>query len=128
MFEELLCRQIARLPPIEDYLGDIRRQIAEADEPHEIGALPLPLGKCSKRDAFAIGECRVEPARPEQQRDNRGSGFAANGSVPSIPILKSFLAWRGEAVTARTESQFRHFMHALACSRQRTGGPTNVPR
>jgi hypothetical protein len=43
--------QIARLPPIEDCLGDIRRQIAEADEPHEIGALPLPLGKCSKRDA-----------------------------------------------------------------------------
>ena len=52
--------------------------------------LPLPLGKCGKRDAFAIGECRVEPARPEQQRDNRGSGFAANGSVPSIPILISF--------------------------------------
>ena len=51
---------------------------------------PFPLGKCGKRDAFAIGECRVEPARPEQQRDNRGSGFAANGSVPSIPILKSF--------------------------------------
>ena len=86
VLEELLCRQIARLPPIEDRLGDIRRQIAEADEPHEIGALPLPLGKCSKPDAFAIGECRVEPARPEQQRDNRGSGFAANGSVPSIPF------------------------------------------
>src|ERR1700693_4852228 len=29
---------IARLPPIEDRLGDIRRQIAEADEPHETGA------------------------------------------------------------------------------------------
>src|SRR3984893_10730388 len=38
VLEELLCRQIARLPPIEDRLGDIRRQIAEADEPHEIGA------------------------------------------------------------------------------------------
>src|ERR1700720_3879828 len=36
--EELLCRQTARLPPIEDRLGDIRRQIAEADEPHETGA------------------------------------------------------------------------------------------
>jgi hypothetical protein len=93
----------------------------------KLGALPLPLGKCSKRDAFAIGECRVEPARPEQQRDNGGSGFAANGSVPSIPIL-IFLAWRGAAVTARTESQFHHFRHALACSRQRTGAPTNVPR
>ena len=49
--------------------------------------LPIPLGKSGKRDAFAIGECRVEPARPEQQRDNRESGFAANGAVPSIPIL-----------------------------------------
>ena len=56
----------------------------------KLGALPLPLGKCSKRDAFAVVECRVEPARPEQQRDNGGSSFAANGSVPSIPILKSF--------------------------------------
>ena len=120
--------QIARLPPIEDCLGDIRRQIAEADEPHENRSATPSAGKCSKRDAFAIGECRVEPAHSEQQRDNGGSGFAANGSVPSIPILKSFLAWRGAAVTARTESRFRHFMHALACSRQRTGGPTNVPR
>ena len=36
MLEELLCRQIARLPPIVDRLGDIRREIAEADEPREI--------------------------------------------------------------------------------------------
>ena len=92
--------QIARLPPIEDCLGDIRRQTAEADEPHEIGALPLPLGKCSKRDA--IGERRVELARPEQQRDNGGSGFAANGSVPSIPILNlSRLARRSRNGTDR---------------------------
>jgi hypothetical protein len=70
----------------------------------KLAALPLPLGKCSKRDAFAIGECRVEPARPEQQRDNGGSGFAANGSVLSIPIL-ILLAWRGAAVTARTREE-----------------------
>ena len=31
MLEQLLCCQIARLPPIEDRLGDIRREIAEAD-------------------------------------------------------------------------------------------------
>src|SRR6202011_990965 len=36
--EELLGRQIARLPPIEDRLGDIPRQIAESHAPHEIGA------------------------------------------------------------------------------------------
>jgi hypothetical protein len=128
VLEELLGRLIARLPPIEDRLGDIRRQIAEADEPHETGAATASRwAKCGKRDAFAIGERRVEPARPEQQRDNRGSGFSANGSVPSIPIL-IFLAWRDAAVTARTESRFRHFMHALACSRQRTGDLTNVSR
>jgi len=68
--EELLWRQIARLPPIEDRLGDIRREIAEADEPREIGpANLLPLGDCSKGDAFAVGECRVEPVRPEEQPD-----------------------------------------------------------
>jgi hypothetical protein len=36
VLEELLCRQIGWLPPIEDRLGDIRREIAEADEPREI--------------------------------------------------------------------------------------------
>ena len=61
MFEELLCRQIAGLSPIEDRLGDIRREIAEADEPCEIGpADPFPLRECGKVDAFALGECRVE--------------------------------------------------------------------
>ena len=61
MLEELLCRQIARLPPIEDRLGDIRREIAEADEPCEIGpADPFALRECGKGDAFALGECRVE--------------------------------------------------------------------
>jgi hypothetical protein len=126
VLEEFLCRQIARLPPIEDRLGDIRRQIAEADERHEIGALPLPLGKCSKPDAFVISpsaSVAFEPARPEKQRDNGGSGFAANGSVPSIPILKYFLAWRGEAVPARTESQFRHFKARARLFTPKNRGP-----
>src|ERR1700730_2397164 len=58
------------LPPIEDRLSDIRRQIAEADEPREIGpADPFPLGECGKRKTFALGECRVEAARPEEQLD-----------------------------------------------------------
>jgi hypothetical protein len=42
--EELLWRQIARLPPIENRLGDIRREIAEADEAREVGpANTFPL-------------------------------------------------------------------------------------
>jgi hypothetical protein len=70
VLEELLCRQIARLPPIEDCLGKIRREIAEADESGELGpADTFPLGECGKGNAFAFGECRVEPARPEEQLD-----------------------------------------------------------
>jgi hypothetical protein len=62
MLEEPLCRQIARLPPIKDRLGDIRRKIAEADEPSEIGpADTFALGKCSKGEAVGADECRVEP-------------------------------------------------------------------
>jgi hypothetical protein len=57
--EKLLRREIVRLPPIEDRLGDIRREIAEADETSEIGpADTFPLGEYSKGDAFAVGECR----------------------------------------------------------------------
>ena len=70
MLEELLWRQIARLPPIEDRLGDIRREIAEADEAREVRpADTFPLGECRKGNAFACGECRVEPARSEEQLD-----------------------------------------------------------
>jgi hypothetical protein len=64
VLEELLWRQTARLLPIEDRLGDIRREIAEADEPGEVGpANTFPLGECSNDDAFALGECRVEVSK-----------------------------------------------------------------
>jgi hypothetical protein len=57
--EKLLRREIVRLPPIEDRLGDIRREIADADETSEIGpADTFPLGEYSKGDAFGVGECR----------------------------------------------------------------------
>ena len=49
---------------------DIRREIAEGDQPSEIGpADTFPLGECRRGNAFAFGECRVEPARPEEQLD-----------------------------------------------------------
>ena len=52
----------------------------------KLGALPLPLGKCSKRDAFAIGECRVEPARPELLCENRRTAgrIGEDGLAPSF--------------------------------------------
>jgi hypothetical protein len=37
VIEELLRRQIARLPPIEDRLGDIWREVGQADEAREVG-------------------------------------------------------------------------------------------
>ena len=58
--------QIARLVPVEDGLGDVRGEIAEADEPREIGwAHALAVGECRKRHTVAADECGVEPARSE---------------------------------------------------------------
>jgi hypothetical protein len=56
VLEELLCRQIGRLPPIEDGLGDIWREVAEGDESGEIGSADtFPLGECGKENTFAAG-------------------------------------------------------------------------
>jgi len=44
MRQQLVGGQIGRLTAVEDGFGDVRGQIAEADEPGEIGwAHPLPL-------------------------------------------------------------------------------------
>jgi hypothetical protein len=70
VFEQLLCRQIAGLPPIENRVGDIRREIAEADKTSEIGrADAFALGKRSKGNVVAADEGRVKPARLEEQLD-----------------------------------------------------------
>src|ERR1700730_3838345 len=83
MLEQLLCRQSGWLPPIEDGLSDIRREIAEADEPREIGpADPFPVGECGKRNTFALGECRVEAARPEEQLDQSRVRFRGKRTRP----------------------------------------------
>ena len=37
MRQQLVSGQIARLAPIEDGLGNVRSEIAEADKPREIG-------------------------------------------------------------------------------------------
>ena len=62
MFEQLLCRQIGGLPPIKNRVGDIRREIAEADKTREIGrAHAFALGKHSKgnvvRRVGYVNEC-----------------------------------------------------------------------
>ena len=62
MLEELLWRQIARLPPIENRVGDIRREIAEADKTSEIGrAHAFAFDKRSKGNVVAADEGRAWP-------------------------------------------------------------------
>ena len=66
-------------------MDDIRREIAEADEAGEVGpANTLPLGECSKGDAFGLGECRVEPARPDQQLYQSRIGFRGDKPIDAV--------------------------------------------
>ena len=82
MRQQLVCGQIERLTAVEDGFGDIRGEIAEADEPGEIGwAHPLPLGQCGKRLAIAAHECGIEPVRLDQQLDESCIGFCCGKRV-----------------------------------------------
>jgi hypothetical protein len=66
--DQLPCRQIARLAPFEDRPGDVGGEIAEADNPSEIGsAHSFAHSKRSKGDVLALDECRVEPMCPDKQ-------------------------------------------------------------
>ena len=70
MLGQLLGCQIARLPPIENRVGDIRREIAEADKTSEIGrADAFARGKHRKGNVVAADEGRLKPARLEEQLD-----------------------------------------------------------
>ena len=66
--EELFGGQITRLAPFENGLSDVRGEIAEADDPSEIGsAHPFMQSKRGKGDAVALHQGRLEPARPEHR-------------------------------------------------------------
>src|SRR5215467_3417996 len=84
--QQLVRSQIARLAPVEDGLGDVRGEIAQADEPREIGwAHALALGECGKRrHAAVVDECLVEPARSDQQLDQPRIGFDCRKRVASL--------------------------------------------
>jgi hypothetical protein len=45
---------------------------------------PFPLSEYSKGDAFAVGECRVEPARPEEQPDQSRVGFRSGKRIGAV--------------------------------------------
>src|SRR5215467_15805372 len=69
MRQQLVRSQIARLAPVEDGLRDVRGEIAEADEPREIGwAHALTLDQCGKRHTVAVEEYGIEAARSSVTR------------------------------------------------------------
>src|SRR6516225_5744715 len=91
--QQLFRSQIARLAPIEDGLGDVRGEIAEADEPREIGwAHALLLGQCRKRHTVAADECGIEPARSDQQLDQPRIGFGCRERVAALDQHLDFMS------------------------------------
>src|SRR5262245_43403610 len=81
--QQLVRSQIARLAPVEDGLRDVRGEIAEADQPCEIGpADAFPLGECRKRHTVAADKSCVEPARAGA---NRRVGLAVRKANTARP-------------------------------------------
>src|SRR5215471_2478835 len=93
MRQQLVRSQIARLVPVEDGLGDIRGEIAEADKPREIGwAHTLALRECGKRHTAAVDECGIEPARFDQQLDQPRIAFGCRKRVGSLDQHLDFVS------------------------------------
>ena len=54
MCEQFFCRQVVRLAPVEDRLGDVGGKMAEADDSSEVGpADTWSLGKGGKGNGIA---------------------------------------------------------------------------
>jgi hypothetical protein len=125
----LLCRQVARLPPIEDRLGDIRREIAEPDEPSEIGpADPFPAARVRQSGCLRPGRgAALKRHALMSSLINRASAFdAANGSVPSITILISRPARRSRTGTDRISVSSSFTLCDVAAA-SRSGAPVAEP-
>src|SRR6516165_3850904 len=83
--QQLVRGQIARLAPVEDGLRDVWSEIAEADEPREIGrAHALTPGQCGKRHTVAADECGIEPARSDQQFDQPRIGLGCRKWIDAL--------------------------------------------
>jgi len=81
----------ARLPPIENRVGDVRREIAESDKTSEIGrADAFALGKRSKWYLVAADEGRVKPARLEQQLDQSRVRFRCSKRISPVDHHSDF--------------------------------------
>jgi hypothetical protein len=119
------CGQVGWLAPVENGLRDVRSEIAEADEPREVGWTDtFLLGQCGKRRPAAARECGVEAVRPDQQLDQSSVGLCGGkrvGPADQHPDLPSRLAqphrhgqdlgfvvglirqWRGWTIEERAE-------------------------
>src|SRR5215472_16236643 len=72
----------SRLTSVKDCLGNIRGEIAETNQPREIGrADALPLGQRCKWHPVAAGEGGVEPAGSDQQLDQPRIRFCCGKRV-----------------------------------------------
>jgi len=90
VFEQLFWRQIARLLPVEDRLDDVRGEIAEADEPREIGrADTFPLGQCCKGHPIATYEHGIKSPRSDQQSNQSRIGFRWGKRIGPIEIVRN---------------------------------------
>src|SRR5258707_3937933 len=89
--QQLVCVQITRLASVEDRFGDLRGEIAEADEPCEIGrAHPFPLGQSGNGTPSLSRSVALNRRALISSLTSRASGLAvANGSGPPINILIS---------------------------------------
>src|SRR6516165_9809324 len=87
MCQQLVCGQI--VTAVEDGLDDVRGEIAEADEPREIGwAHAFPLGSAANSTSSLPRSVALNLRALISSLTSRASGFAvANGSVPLINIL-----------------------------------------
>jgi len=118
--QALVCGQVGWLAPVENGLRDVRSEVAEADEPREVGLTdPFLLGQCGKRRPAAAHECGVEGVRPNQQLDQPSVGLCGGKRVRlSISILISRPDW------CRRTGTDRIWVSSLASSTNGTAGPS----
>src|SRR5215472_5765608 len=85
MRQQLVRGQPTWLASVEDGLRDVRGEIAQTDEPREIGwAHALALDQCGKRHTVAVDKCGIEPARPDQELDQPRIGFGCRKWVGPV--------------------------------------------
>src|SRR5580704_101362 len=111
------------LTAVEDGLSDVRREIAEADQPREIRpAHAYLLGQCRKGSAGAADEGGVETMRPLQQLDQPRAGFGYGTRIGAVDHHPDLLP---EAAKLYRHGQDLGFV--ICRARQQCRGPIEEP-